>query len=1231
MTTRSAAAHAPESLGLGPYPWQGSHQYQPVESDLDEEPRSVSPLAALPVNESPRTSTSRPATSENADGGDCALRWTPPYLGRIIISTFILVFAAILIAIQVLLAYSNKHDGIATGYDGQQYLWTYGPTAVLTLVAAVWSRVEYQSKLIAPWARLSKQPPARADRTLLLDYLSDFLPYSVFKAAKNKDFLVSAASLVTILVKILIIVSTGLITLSWTPVRMDSYPMTLQAQFVDDASRLGIDALPFYMMTGTVESNLSYPDGVYRSYAFPSVQSNLPEDAETRVTADAFQSSLDCQPASLNLTWGGRPLDPHYVDAVLNFTVSWPGCHAHNVSVPAPSWTCGRADNCTRVFARFTRVQCNGTEHKNTDIAGGRMLLVMGNISWTTDLTRNETHYTGAKKMPALLFKLTRSTQMVCTPSYALHKVEVLRNGTKTLDVIPLPDSKPQSLNSISAWDIMKAHDQSHSISGESLGGSRNSYSGLTVKVSETFVDVDPYSRLAVLTQNATHAAVASLMEPERLQSLFTNYYQQITALIARQSLMEPAAIPVTGSAIVYGNRLIIRTWAAQWMAGMLAACILLSLVIFFVSPRRVLPCSPSTLFGLAALLQRSPAFLRRLRFSGAADEKGLRGVLGDARFVSRTDGRFAIHVLDGQNGEMSDAGQLKVKSLRAHPGIVHPATRIGLGAILVGLVVALELLLQKSINEKGLGDVGDDTYLHYTWTTIPAVVLGTLAIVFSSMDFRMRAIAPYAAMKRGVHGADAFMSLEFLDSSIPRAVFREVKLRNLGALMATLALVVSSVLTVFSASLFQPAFVEVSEPVSLSINESFSATPDAFTVGRMSAPFLTAGLIFESNMSFPKFTYGDMAFPTFKLASGGSTLGVSDALGGYDPQTIPIHAVIPAVRSKLHCRSYDRSQMELNYTTNATAPASADYPNTLGVWIVGEDSCISPEKKNTSSFPPTIQHISALGCNTTYEALDVNVTFLGTSLTFDPDNPPIPLEHTVRNTTANSLLDFTRPYAYFELPHLNTQPDLLDQYFAAITTSRWAVPRSALGSPEMDQAVQDAVILHDGIIQAQLFAYARVGANATNATIPDPQEGQSDDKLVFTGTVTNARATRRVQQDVISTRILEALLVALFVLLFAGWVFARGGTAVLGSSPTTIAARAAVIAGGNLVGVLPRDAVNRGKEEVKGALGGERVRVWVGWDRSEKGGDADSGRGTPKKDIRNTWPKCPQPLNLSS
>lgn len=269
-----------------------SIELEPLETDSEHDEPSKLPT--------PNTTATAPALT----ACDVELPWRPLYLRRRVLLSFAAVFALTFIAIEVLHGVSNNHHAIASADAELHYLWTYGPTAFLTLVLVVWGRVEYQSKLVAPWIRLSLHPPhPDPSRTLLLDYLSDFQLFAAFKALRNRDFAVTFTTTVAILIKVLIIISTGLITLQWTLIPLESWPMTVRDQFVDSHDRrdrlLNTDAIPYYMMWGLTERNLTYPNGLSKDYAFQSVEPGI--RGEPRVTVDGLENSLECQPAELTL------------------------------------------------------------------------------------------------------------------------------------------------------------------------------------------------------------------------------------------------------------------------------------------------------------------------------------------------------------------------------------------------------------------------------------------------------------------------------------------------------------------------------------------------------------------------------------------------------------------------------------------------------------------------------------------------------------------------------------------------------------------------------------------------------------------------------------------------------------------------------------------------------------------------------------------------------------------
>ena len=1266
--------------GLHGLKWPG-HGYQAVELDITDQQNGQNPGQGLGIdpgsaqNQKAWTLTSAttelPPYSKSTHATppvlvDAELPWRPFYLQRRVLLCFATAFALIVIAIETLLKVSNKNGGIASSSSDQHYLWTYGPTAFLTLIAAAWSRAEYQSKLVAPWVRLSKGP-AQAKHTLLLDYLSDFQLFSVFKALRHRDFTVSITATIAIIIKVLIVISTGLIALSWTLVHHPSWPVIIQDRFIDSPDRLSdAGTLPYYVMQGLTSRNLTLPDGMSTKYAYQSVHADFPDTAETSVIVDGFGNSLECHPAQLTLKGSGPP-DPHYTwEGVMNLTITSPGCNMKEIQIhPSPTWTCSGSyeEPCDVLFTRFKTTRCDGM----TGDAGRRILVMFANMTYDIDRSITLKDYTGVGTRHPYLAEMQQSTQMLCVPTYSITKVNVVRNGTQTRRVAMVPGASSRTLDSVTGWDLVDAHSTAFY---NSISHASNPY-GKTRTIGKTIVDVDEFMDFALPSQLGAGQQLDSLFELKALQRLTTDYYAQVVGIIAKQSLMEPAAIPTQASVTFWGDRLVIRNWAAHWMAALAATCaILIAVAVFLVPKRGILPCSPTTLPGVASLVRHSPNLLAMLRFSGAADTKSLSRPLLSSNFRSGV-------VMDPASGQpyftiLSEVHSVdrhsvtfpQVNSKKTHPGVLHPGFRLALCLLLAMLIVALELTLRKSMNDKGLGDAGDDSYIHYTWTAVPAVAFGALSMLFSTMDFQVRSLAPYAALTQGVN-ARVYKTLDFMDMSVPRIIFREVKFANIGALAATMAFLVASVFTIFSASLFQPLAIPTEIPISFRVNQSFSIYP--FGVDDSS---VISSLIFGSNFSFPLYTYDDLAFPqlvpTIPLSGDHQING----------STVSIEAVVPAVRSKLTCRVYGSSMITTNLTLNYTIDMS-EFHNPLGINIKGEECNRFPEYEEWAynnilpTYPnmtyfgigdsvgnisqsqgcsdllytwgkldytanPIVRHITAVGCNETVDTLSVATTFLGANLTIDINHPPIPLE----NTTHPSTITADRLSTYNTLARLSTVPNYLTEFFAMLTTSPWAVPLPSLGSPSATPDIVAAIHHHHGIIQAQAFSQHFLPANTTNTTLPAGRHrvNTTDDMFLYQGTAYSppGEGQRRVVQDATSTRILQALLAAAMALVALGWLFLKE-TDVLPRSPNSVASVVALLAGG---GLLEGSAGEKGGVEKGGAVegedsdreGGERgagscsdggengmrregVRFWMGWGtvtdwegREKGGGENEAG-----------------------
>ncbi|KAI0198030.1 hypothetical protein F4808DRAFT_473139 [Astrocystis sublimbata] len=1155
-------------------------------------------------------------TFHASHGNTLSRLWRPFYLRRSVLFGFMSVFIIIIVAIESMLAISNQHQGLGTADSRQHYLWTYGPTAFLTLIAALWARVEHQSKIVTPWIRLSQgyAPPCR---TVFLDYVSPLSIYATWLSLWNRDFIVSITLTILMTLKVLIILSSGLITLSWIGVSQVAYSMNLVDEFVD--SPRGI--LP------SQNPDFVFPNGISRNYAFQSVQTELPEIAATQVIVDGLVNSMQCKPANVTLAGAIAPQPGSYrphnytsdmtevpkATAMLDLTISSPRCNVSLASLPGVFERRLGQSNST-VFAKFQQVQCDSILGDE----GKRILVMFGNMTYHTEC------FTKAAGRDSVLSKdattnprigiLTQSTTIVCVPEYAIEKIQVTRNFTQTKSIHPVPGTSRTLLGSVTAWDILWRH--------KGISTAIDDWTtGQSINISNLPVDVDPDMFTALNSQLEPGTQAADLFDASVLQRVVENYYQQLGAILAKLYLMAPTPphTATLGSITLNENRLILRCWVSQLTVALCVSCVvLIAIAVFLVPGKGFLPCGVATLQDFTSILRYSEELSIQLQHAGASDKEQLLHLLADSRFYcgyfdAQESKHFQFHVID--SGTSAHFPQNSSKSL--YPLILHPVCRLTLCLSTIGLIVTLELFLLKSNIEKGLGDVNINTYLQYAWTIVPALILGIISMAFSAVDFQIRTLIPYMTLVKKTPRA-VFEQLEFLDMTVPFAVFRQFKVRAFWALCTTTAFLVASFFTNFSASLFQALQMPTATFLTLKYNHNHPFTlngcVDDTGVGYASSPCLEIpSLILQSNYSFPRFTYKDLVFlePSATITE----------IPKFDSTATTISAIVPAIRPKLECISHDPTRVHVYHPIHDRvdeyfltpridgldplwlgSPFLDPNATYFGISATNDDSNIFTylwahfeREKNTFS----VKHAAAISCTMILEALLVNATYIGTEFQLDARNPPQPLEDTVKNITINNITASSfelwggHGLGIFSVNVI----EAVDAFFAVLLTSPWAIPASTLGDPSKHDDVIDAIKLHNGIISAQRLAVMlqptteRVvnDPNSTMTTFAFPRLSDDEDtQRTVNATVTDAKGRHRVVQDATSTHILVALLATSLILFVTGWVLSPPAN-VLPRSPTTIASVAALLFGGNIFNELAPDATDP-------IPGGPDAHFWMGW-----------------------------------
>ena len=159
---------------------------------------------------------------------------TPFWLGKTTLLALVALFVSLMTPLVVVWYVSKSQNGFRPVLSQNHDAWTYGPTAVLVIVLSFWRQVDYCCKIVQPWQEL-RNGPVNAKRSMLLDYLSPPQISSFVQAIRNRHTAVAASIAGFAVLKAVIVLSTGLLTL--VPVSVTAKnPVTITTAF--DSARI---------------------------------------------------------------------------------------------------------------------------------------------------------------------------------------------------------------------------------------------------------------------------------------------------------------------------------------------------------------------------------------------------------------------------------------------------------------------------------------------------------------------------------------------------------------------------------------------------------------------------------------------------------------------------------------------------------------------------------------------------------------------------------------------------------------------------------------------------------------------------------------------------------------------------------------------------------------------------------------------------------------------------------
>ncbi|KAH6654280.1 hypothetical protein BKA67DRAFT_274348 [Truncatella angustata] len=1175
--------------------------------------------------------------------------WRPFYLRRMVLLAFVAVMVIMTIALEVMYSLSVKRQGLVQSQSNLRYLWTYGPTTVLVVFAAFWSRVEYEAQLTAPWLKMEKT--GKTSDALLLDYIAMFSLTVPFRALKKRDFKVAAASTISLLLVVETVISTALFTLSAVRIPDTLVPININTQFVDDPARLeNPSRLPFYGMQGLLNDNLEYPEGCSDVYAYQSFNSTASEALETTAEVSGVSLELDCEDsdsALVGVDYGRLFQESEYGQWMADYSsmqLKYDGCSANlsfDTSLMIPESNVDELNNTTQTkyamwlepIRGFAPGQCGSTNPDSNRLvfASAKLEYMLYEVTNTTWAENNGTDL----RMKTL--NLT-STTLICTPRFNMVMLAISKNSTGVQDISRSSNASSALLSQVHPWSVVQAQ-------RKTFPAFDTSYARVPpINIGNATVIGDGYFDVVTKACGSDCDEESSLLNGPLLQRYLTKYYQQYAAFLLHQSLKSPSDITGSGKATTSTNRLVVQPLACHLMAGILGLSILVVVgIVIFMPSHLLFPTEPGSIISYAVVSKLAFHGSVPGHLSGASKkelERGIRWKMGET--AKQSSG------LLGKPVHQVDAPQSRGFIKMVFPNALRVYYRSIICIFMLGCIAALEGTYHLSWSNEGLGSVPDETYLHYAWTTFPAIVLSLLGMYLSSVDFQTRLLVPYHSLARGAPFQT--LNLDLLRPLLPAAILQEFRTREFAALCSTIAALIGSKLTIGSASLFHADVFAVSNIGPLKATSTIVTNEPYGDDGLISTSNLyTTALILGSNLSYSPSIYENLILPSFTLED----YFEKAPSAATNASSLVIKATVPAFRPGLTCSFYPASSISagefrnlrlstLSRTTyngisvNITGQqCSEDYTTNTGLAYANNTATFamnltegayfgaanSPGVTNNGftvrpcsddflyiwghypgpSATPDIS-ISALGCNRTAESVDVEVTYVGSDLQLDLSKPPQPIESTVK--TIPGHYNRTDPgHSLFEVYYSNlaslppANDTALDDFFSQLVTSRYAVPLTVLGDTSQSNVVKAAIEFQDGVYAAQyLDVRHRVGLNASQSVYPALSSATANDAAgVYNATITDPWGRSRIVQDETGTRILEALLIAALVLSLAGW-FLGPRKPVLPRSPTNIASVLALLSGGDLLDhVYGREGIKEWGtlEELQATLGDDQF--WMG------------------------------------
>ncbi|KAK4208248.1 hypothetical protein QBC37DRAFT_379291 [Rhypophila decipiens] len=809
------------------------------------------------------------------------------------LSLFVLVLAAMAGGLEVLKHFSDAQQGLAFVSQDQHFLWKYGPTFVLTIAAACWSRVKYHETQLLPWKLLSRGPET-AGNSLLLNHHTPLNIISLVRSARARHFSVSLAIMGDISLRVLIVISTGL----FNP-ELRYFPKDTAVSLLDQ-----------FNLTRLTDE-LSIVDPAISIWA--ETQKNLQAPSWVTAQGGAVQSFVATEGPAVNITANVSVFEVDQDCHIFSWQPPYGAAGLAKVSDIAPP---GDLEILSRLCSASLE---NSPNH------------VMSITAFES--CPNLTERRDSRGIFVTFFfgfdQAAEISSLLCTQSYHIRTREVttewatvspgnvLSVSNQAFDETPigLPDI---NVTKIILGTVGQAFDE------ENVFGLLDTRWWQLMNYTGRWGTCNRHddSGFELWTRNTTYLS-------EILRQTFANVASRIIKVGRVNSSHRPHRATMAFEVM----RLMVEERPLRIMEALLALLALITIALMAIQHRFYSKYN-SSLISIALTLSHSQSLAELLTARGRHSIKSLKADMQGFLFHLSSDGEILVEKTTSKASLPKSHGNKETNKDDAKTWRRPFSLRLPFVCIIIALsaaiIAALESTYQHSRTYNGIADVSMKGNMNVDWwrylTTALLVLVG---LAYGSISFSLRTIHPYQELRKQRPGNAYAMRLDPFAKCSLFLLPRLVKLGLYPLSAAVLILFLSPLLPVVSSGLFTVQKSIVTRSIQLDVDgwvdlEDRASQP--LTKNATSAALIINEAIQYNNLSFPPWTYDEFVFASIDPGQLKNLL----PLGSH----ITAQARLPAIRAQPNCtvlddgyaRPYDTFKQG-NFTIRAYPPPGCRPP----------------------------------------------------------------------------------------------------------------------------------------------------------------------------------------------------------------------------------------------------------------------------------------------------------------